>query len=181
MKVAATLVTTTTKERCACPARHCPPGRSPSRHPGFHFLNPVVVMPLVEIVRAEKSDHAALATAFAVAKSLKEGPILASDHAGFVVNRLLLRYIREILGCIEEGTPADIADSALDPLVLPMTPLMLLQLVGPPVALHVAQKLTNRSPTDSPLARTCAAPSIPARRCWSPETSRAIRPTVPKC
>ena len=59
---------------------------------------------------------ASLATAFALARNLKKGPILVADHAGFVVNRLLLRFMGEILAAIEEGTPPDVADTALDPL-----------------------------------------------------------------
>ncbi|MEP6980318.1 MAG: 3-hydroxyacyl-CoA dehydrogenase NAD-binding domain-containing protein [Nakamurella sp.] len=118
----------------------------PERLLGFHFFNPVAVMPLVEIVRTPHTDDASLATAFALARNLKKGPILVADHAGFVVNRLLLRFMGEILAAIEEGTPADVADSALDPLGLPMTPIMLLQLVGPAVALHVAEKLHESFP-----------------------------------
>ncbi len=118
----------------------------PERLVGFHFFNPVAVMPLVEIVRTAHTDDATLATAFALAKSLKKGPILVTDHAGFVVNRLLLRFMGEILAAIEEGTPPEIADTALDPLGLPMTPIMLLQLVGPAVALHVAEKLHDSFP-----------------------------------
>ncbi|WP_111765114.1 3-hydroxyacyl-CoA dehydrogenase NAD-binding domain-containing protein [Nakamurella deserti] len=120
--------------------------RYPERLLGFHFFNPVAVMPLVEIVRTAHTDDASLATAFALAKNLKKGPILVADHAGFVVNRLLLRFMGEILAAIEEGTPPDVADTALDPLGLPMTPIMLLQLVGPAVALHVAEKLHESFP-----------------------------------
>ncbi len=118
----------------------------PERLLGFHFFNPVAVLPLVEIVRTAHTDDASLATAFALAKDLKKGPILVADHAGFVVNRLLLRFMGEILAAIEEGTPPDVADTALDPLGLPMTPIMLLQLVGPAVALHVAEKLHESFP-----------------------------------
>ena len=52
----------------------------PERVVGFHFFNPVAVMPLLEIVRAEKTDDATLATAFAVAKPLKKGPILIAGR-----------------------------------------------------------------------------------------------------
>jgi 3-hydroxyacyl-CoA dehydrogenase len=89
---------------------------------------------------------ATLATAFAVAKSLKKGPILVADRTGFVVNRLLMRFLGEVLSCIDEGTPADVADAALDELGLPMTPIMLTQLVGTAVALHVSEQLAHSFP-----------------------------------
>ena len=66
---------------------------------------------------------------------------LVKDAPGFVVNRLLMRFMGEITDAIDEGTPTDTADSAMAPLGLPMSPLNLLGLVGPAVALHVAQTL----------------------------------------
>ena len=73
---------------------------------------------------------ATLATAFAVAKGLKKGPVLTADAAGFLVNRLLLRSMGEVLAAIDEGTPADVADAALAPLGMPMSPLMLLEVMA---------------------------------------------------
>jgi 3-hydroxyacyl-CoA dehydrogenase len=118
----------------------------PERVVGFHFFNPVAVLPLLEIVRGEKTDDAALATAFAVAKSLRKGPILVADAPAFVVNRLLTRFMGEIIAAIDEGTDPAVADGALAPLGLPMTPIMLLQLVGPAVALHVTETLADAFP-----------------------------------
>lgn len=118
----------------------------PERVVGFHFFNPVAVLPLLEIVRGDKTNDATLATAFAVAKSLRKGPILVKDAPAFVVNRLLTRFMGEILAAIDEGTDPSVADSALAPLGLPMSPLMLLQLVGPAVALHVAETLHQAYP-----------------------------------
>jgi 3-hydroxyacyl-CoA dehydrogenase len=108
---------------------------------GFHFFNPVAVLPLLEIVRGEQTDDETLATAFAIGKQLKKSSVLVKDAPAFVVNRLLTRFLGEVLGCIDDGTPFEVADSALDPLGLPMSPLVLLQLVGPAVALHVAETL----------------------------------------
>jgi 3-hydroxyacyl-CoA dehydrogenase len=72
---------------------------------------------------------------------LKKGPILVNDATGFVMNRLLVRFLAEIQAAIDEGTPADVADSAPAPLGLPMTPMMLTQLTGPAVGLHVQETL----------------------------------------
>ena len=113
----------------------------PERVVGFHFFNPVAVMPLLEIVRGERTDDATLATAFAVGKQLKKSCVLVKDAPAFVVNRLLTRFLGEIFAAVDAGTPLDVADSALDPLGLPMRPLALLQLVGPAVAYHVGGTL----------------------------------------
>ena len=104
------------------------------------------MMPLVEVVRAADTDDAALATALAVGKALKKNCVLVKDAPAFVVNRLLTRFLGEIIGCVDEGTPLEVAEHAPDPLGLPMSPFFLLQLVGPAVALHVAETLAAAYP-----------------------------------
>ena len=118
----------------------------PERVVGFHFFNPVAMMPLVEVVRAARTDDAALATALAVGEGLKKNCVLVKDAPAFVVNRLLTRFLGEILGCVDEGTPIEVAEHAPDPLGLPMSPFFLLQLVGPAVALHVGETLAAAYP-----------------------------------
>jgi 3-hydroxyacyl-CoA dehydrogenase/enoyl-CoA hydratase/carnithine racemase len=118
----------------------------PERVVGLHFFNPVAVLPLVEVVRAEKTSDEALATAFAVGKALKKSCVLVKDAPAFVVNRLLTRLMGEVTAAADEGTAYDVADHALDPLGLPMPPFLLLQLVGPAVALHVAETLHEAFP-----------------------------------
>ncbi len=113
----------------------------PERVVGFHFFNPVAVLPLLEIVRGEQTDDATLATAFAVAKTLKKSSVLVKDAPAFVVNRLLTRFLGEVTKAVDEGTDPEVADHALDPLGLPMSPFVLLQLVGPAIGLHVAETL----------------------------------------
>jgi 3-hydroxyacyl-CoA dehydrogenase/enoyl-CoA hydratase/carnithine racemase len=120
--------------------------RHPERVIGFHFFNPVAVLPLLEIVRGERTDDAALATAFALGKQLKKSCVLVKDAPAFVVNRLLLRFLGEVLASVDEGTPFDVADRALEPLGLPMSPLVLMQLVGPAIALHVGETLHRAFP-----------------------------------
>ncbi|MGD9485679.1 3-hydroxyacyl-CoA dehydrogenase NAD-binding domain-containing protein [Streptomyces sp. TRM70308] len=120
--------------------------RHPERVVGFHFFNPVAVLPLLEIVRAERTDDASLATAFAVAKKLKKTAVLVKDAPAFVVNRVLTRFMGSVLGAIDEGTPVEVADRALAPLGLPMSPIVLLELVGPAVAHHVAGTLHDAFP-----------------------------------
>ncbi|MBC8992094.1 enoyl-CoA hydratase/isomerase family protein [Micromonospora chalcea] len=118
----------------------------PERVAGFHFFNPVAVLPLLEIVRGERTDDATLATAFAVGKQLKKSSVLVKDAPAFVVNRLLTRFLGTVFAAVDAGTPLDVANSALDPLGLPMRPLALLQLVGPAVAYHVGGTLHEAFP-----------------------------------
>jgi len=118
----------------------------PERVVGFHFFNPVAVLPLLEIVRGERTDDASLATAFAVGKKLRKSCVLVSDAPAFVVNRLLTRFLGEIIGAVDAGTPIEVADAAVDPLGLPMRPMALLQLVGPAVAYHVGGTLHDAFP-----------------------------------
>ncbi|MEV4489769.1 3-hydroxyacyl-CoA dehydrogenase NAD-binding domain-containing protein [Micromonospora coxensis] len=113
----------------------------PERVVGFHFFNPVAVLPLLEIVRGERTDDATLATAFAVGKQLKKSSVLVKDAPAFVVNRLLTRFLGTVFAAVDQGTPLEVANRALDPLGLPMRPLALLQLVGPAVAYHVGGTL----------------------------------------
>jgi 3-hydroxyacyl-CoA dehydrogenase/enoyl-CoA hydratase/carnithine racemase len=133
----------------------------PERVVGFHFFNPVAVMPLLEIVRGEATDDATLATAFAVGKQLKKSCVLVKDATAFVVNRLLARLTGQVFAALDAGTPPDVVDAALDPLGLPMRPLALLQLVGPAVAHHVSQTLhasyPDRFAVSENLARIAAA------------------------
>lgn len=128
----------------------------PERVVGFHFFNPVAVLPLVEVVRAG-TDDATLATAFAVGKALGKSCVLVADRPAFVVNRLLMRLMGEVHAAFDEGTPAEVADAALDPLGLPMSPFDLLALVGPAVALHVQETLHEAFPD-----RFEASPNIAA-------------------
>ncbi len=135
--------------------------RHPERVVGFHFFNPVAVMPLLEIVRGAETDDATLATAFSVGRSLKKSSVLVKDAPAFVVNRLLTRFMGEVIGAVDEGTPLEVADHALDGLGLPMTPFALMQLVGPAVALHVAETMHEAFPArygvSENLARLVAA------------------------
>ena len=113
----------------------------PERVIGFHFFNPVAVMPLLEIARTTKTDDVTTATAVAIGKELKKTMVITKDSPGFVVNRLLTRFMGEVTDAMDEGTPPDVADNAMRSVGMPMSPFELLGLVGPGVALHVAQTL----------------------------------------
>jgi 3-hydroxyacyl-CoA dehydrogenase len=117
----------------------------PERVVGFHFFNPVAVMPLLEIVRGEQTDDATLATAFATGRTLKKTTILVKDSTSFIVNRLLGRFMGEVGRIVDDGTPLEVADGAFAG-VAPMPPFFLLSLVGPAIALHNNETLHGAFP-----------------------------------
>ncbi|MEV7782777.1 3-hydroxyacyl-CoA dehydrogenase NAD-binding domain-containing protein [Kitasatospora sp. NPDC088351] len=120
--------------------------KHPERVVGFHFFNPVAILPLLEIVRGEQTDDASLATAFGVSKKLKKTAVLVKDAPAFVVNRILTRFMGEIQSIIDEGTPIATVEKGVEPLGLPMSPIVLLELVGPAIALHVSETLHGAFP-----------------------------------
>ena len=111
--------------------------KNPERMVGIHFFNPVAVMPLVEVVRADKSSDAAVATGVALVNKLRKTAIVTADTTGFVVNRLLAKLLGEAMHAIEIGTPYEVVDESVQPLGLPMGPFELLELVGLQVGAHV--------------------------------------------
>ena len=114
--------------------------KHPERVVGFHFFNPVAVMPLLEIIPGERTDDAALATAFATGKGLKKTCILVKDSPSFIANRLLGRFMGEFSKIVDEGTPVEVANEGIAGLA-PMPPLVLVGLVGPAIALHNSETL----------------------------------------
>lgn len=118
----------------------------PERVVGFHFFNPVAIMPLLEIAKGTATDDPTYATAFAVGKSLKKTCIAVKDAPAFVANRLFMRFFNEVTRGIDEGAPFEVADHAFDPLGLPMTPLQLLTFSGPAVSYHVMETLHTAFP-----------------------------------
>lgn len=113
--------------------------KHPERVIGFHFFNPVAVMPLLEVARTSKTDDETTATAIAVGKELKKTMVITTDTPGFAMNRLLTRFMGEVTDAIDEGTPVEVADNSLRSLGFPMSPFELFGLVGPAVMLHVSE------------------------------------------
>lgn len=118
----------------------------PERLVGFHFFNPVAVMPLIEVVRTASTTDEALSTAFVVAKNLGKNAVLTADAPGFVVNRLLAKVMGEAARAVYEGTPLLTVEKAFAPLGLPMTPFQLIDLVGWKVAAHVQDTMAAAFP-----------------------------------
>ncbi|SLM48761.1 putative Fatty acid oxidation complex subunit alpha [Includes: Enoyl-CoA hydratase/3-hydroxybutyryl-CoA epimerase; 3-hydroxyacyl-CoA dehydrogenase] [Nitrospira japonica] len=120
----------------------------PDRCVGLHFFNPVAKMQLVEVVRAPFTSEWALAEACTVAKRLGKFPLLVRDGPGFLVNRILSRYLAEAVILVGEGVPIQRIDRIAQDFGMavdsghPMGPLELIDLIGLPVAIHVLASLT---------------------------------------
>ncbi|UOW00561.1 3-hydroxyacyl-CoA dehydrogenase NAD-binding domain-containing protein [Agrococcus sp. SCSIO52902] len=109
----------------------------PERLVGFHFFNPVAVMPLIEVVRTPATDDATLATAMRVAKDLKKNAVITRDTPGFVVNRVLAKLLGEAMHAVEQGSSFEDVVEAQRAFGFPMDPFVLLDLVGLKVGAHV--------------------------------------------
>ncbi|TCN58140.1 3-hydroxyacyl-CoA dehydrogenase [Rhodococcus sp. SMB37] len=147
----------------------------PERVVGFHFFNPVAVLPLLEVIKGVETDDATLATAFATAKSLKKSAVLCGDKPGFVFNRLVTRTLGEVMTAVDEGTPFEVADNAVGALGMPMSPFTLLALVGPAIALHTGETLQAAYPdrfVSSPGLEALVAANKPG--VWSYEGGKQV-------
>jgi 3-hydroxyacyl-CoA dehydrogenase/enoyl-CoA hydratase/carnithine racemase len=119
----------------------------PERCVGLHFFNPVAKMQLVEVVRASFTSDMALAQACSLAKRLGKFPLVVQDGPGFLVNRILSRYLAEAVIMVGEGISVRRIDTVAKNFGMavdsghPMGPLELLDLIGLPVALHVLTSL----------------------------------------
>lgn len=111
--------------------------KNPERLVGFHFFNPVAVMPLIEVVKTPKTDDETLSTAMVVAAKLYKNAVITTDTPGFVVNRILAKLLGEAMHAVDTGTPMDVVNESIKPFGLPMTPFELLELVGLTVGAHV--------------------------------------------
>lgn len=118
----------------------------PERLVGFHFFNPVAVMPLIEVVRVPQTSDETLATAMETARKLGKSAVITADRPGFVVNRLLAKVMGEAARALDEGTPTPVVEGALAPLGLPMGPFELIDLVGWKVAAHVQDTMVAAFP-----------------------------------
>jgi 3-hydroxyacyl-CoA dehydrogenase/enoyl-CoA hydratase/carnithine racemase len=128
----------------------------PERVVGMHFFNPVALLPLVEVVRGDRTDDETAATALEVTGKLHKRPVLVNDAPAFVVNRILTRLLTAVLAALERGNSVAETDEAILRLGLPMPPSVLLQLVGPRVALQVLETLHDTYPDRFPLSQTLA-------------------------
>jgi 3-hydroxyacyl-CoA dehydrogenase/enoyl-CoA hydratase/3-hydroxybutyryl-CoA epimerase/enoyl-CoA isomerase len=103
---------------------------------GMHFFNPVPRMPLVEVIRGEKSSDEAVATSVAYAQKLGKTPIVVNDCPGFLVNRVLFPYFAGFLGLVKEGVDYERIDRVMERWGWPMGPALLLDVIGLDTGVH---------------------------------------------
>ncbi len=104
---------------------------------GMHYFSPVAKMPLLEIVRTERTADWVLATCYAVGVRQGKTCIVVRDRPGFYVNRILAPYMNEALLLLDEGASIEAIDGALHKKGFPVGPLRLFDEVGLDVAAHV--------------------------------------------
>ncbi len=102
----------------------------PERFAGMHFFNPVHRMPLVEVIRGEKSSDLAVSQIFQFSKQIGKTPIVVKDSPGFLVNRLLMPYLTEAAVMVSEGVRIEEMDPAMLEFGMPMGPIELIDEVG---------------------------------------------------
>ena len=113
----------------------------PGRVVGMHFFNPVHRMPLVEVIRGERTSDETVATIFALAKTLGKTPVVVRDAPGFLVNRILAPYLSEAVRLLQDGCRIEDVDGAMTSWGMPVGPLALLDDVGLDVAVKAAEVL----------------------------------------
>jgi len=115
----------------------------PERVIGMHFFNPAPVLPLVEIVRAERSGDEALDAAYAWAESAGKQPVRCSDTPGFIVNRILIPLLNDCVRVLDEAdvTPEDLDKAMTNGAGWPMGPCALVDLVGIDIHVHASEAL----------------------------------------
>jgi 3-hydroxybutyryl-CoA dehydrogenase len=115
----------------------------PDRFIGMHFMNPVPVMPLVEVIRALQTSAETFETTMKLCEKLDKKPVAVADSPGFVSNRVLMPLINEAAFCVMEGVAAPEAVDAVMKLGMnhPVGPLELADFIGLDVCLDVMEVL----------------------------------------
>ncbi len=116
---------------------------APQRFIGMHFMNPVPVMKLVEIIRGLETDDATTATTLELCRAMGKTPVEVNDYPGFVSNRVLMPMINEAVFCLMEGVATREAIDEVMKLGMahPMGPLTLADLIGLDVCLSIMEVL----------------------------------------
>ena len=114
----------------------------PERVIGMHFFNPAPLLPLVEIIKAERSSDEAVNAAYAWAEQAGKQPVRANDTPGFIVNRVVVPTLNECIRLLDEGvTPEDLDKAMTMGMGWPMGPCTLVDLVGIDIHIHAAEAM----------------------------------------
>ena len=124
--------------------------KSPGRFVGVHFFNPVVKMPLVEIITHAKLDKNVEAQALAFVGGIDRLPLPVKSAPGFLVNRALTPYLLEALACMDEGMKPEVIDEAAEQFGMPMGPIALADQVGLDICLHASEVMRKDLQHDLP-------------------------------
>ena len=120
--------------------------KRPEQFCGMHFFNPVHRMPLVEVIRGEKSSEPTIASTVAFAASMGKSPIVVNDCPGFLVNRVLFPYIAGFTGLVGAGVDYEHIDKVMEKFGWPMGPACLLDVVGIDTAFHAGSVMAEGYP-----------------------------------
>ncbi len=120
--------------------------KHPENFCGMHFFNPVHLMPLVEVIRGEKSSEKAIATTVAYATSMGKTAIVVGDCPGFLVNRVLFPYFAGFQILVSQGVDFKRIDKLMEKFGWPMGPAYLIDVVGIDTAHHVGEVLSEGFP-----------------------------------
>lgn len=120
--------------------------KRPENFVGMHFFNPVHRMPLVEIIRGEKTSDEAVATTVTLAQKMGKTPIVVNDCAGFLVNRVLFPYFGAFDLLIKHGADFVKIDKVMEKFGWPMGPAYLLDVVGIDTGVHASSVMANAFP-----------------------------------
>lgn len=118
----------------------------PENFCGMHFFNPVHKMPLVEVIRGEKSSEKAIATTVAYAAAMGKTPVVVNDCPGFLVNRVLFPYFGGFMHLLREGAHFQRVDRVMEKFGWPMGPAYLLDVVGIDTAHHAQSVMSEGFP-----------------------------------
>jgi len=110
--------------------------KRPEQFCGMHFFNPVHRMPLVEVIRGEKSSELTIAATVAYAAAMGKSPIVVNDCPGFLINRVLFPYFAGFSGLVNDGVDFERIDKVMEKFGWPMGPAFLLDVVGIDTAFH---------------------------------------------
>ncbi|MBE9590570.1 fatty acid oxidation complex subunit alpha FadB [Moraxella sp. K127] len=120
--------------------------KRPENFVGMHFFNPVHRMPLVEIIRGERTSDEAVATTVALAQKMGKTPIVVNDCAGFLVNRVLFPYFGAFDLLIKHGADFVKIDKVMEKFGMPMGPAYLLDVVGIDTGVHASAVMADAFP-----------------------------------
>lgn len=118
----------------------------PENFVGMHFFNPVHMMPLVEVIRGEKSSDTAVATTVAYAKKMGKTPVVVNDCPGFLVNRVLFPYFGGFGMLLRDGADFQKVDKVMERFGWPMGPAYLMDVVGIDTGVHAAAVMAEGFP-----------------------------------